>query len=257
MNEQAKARQEACCNASETEYFGARPRIDTLMQRHNFCAGFYRGYAAALAAASAQQPWKYIPPAQERIQALELEVRQLTEQIAELRGGGAAKEYAELPESCYEDDSGLKTYDSGDMRTFADATHALRIQQPAPSAAPEEPLQAFDSPRAKSLMRAWEEGWEACRDAEYVGEEAQNDAFNSSYTLTLCLAEDQLLPTPQADSVLEDAERWQMAVLVGKEVMLPPANRPHQNAVKAYMDAVYSGLDLTGAVDAARKQGGA
>ena len=50
MSEQAKARQEACCNASETEYFGARPQIDTLMQRHNFCAGFYRGYAAALAA---------------------------------------------------------------------------------------------------------------------------------------------------------------------------------------------------------------
>jgi hypothetical protein len=75
MSEQAKARQEACCNASETEYFGARSQIDTLMQRHSFCAGFYRGYAAALAAA----------PAQERIDALELEVRQLTEQIARLR----------------------------------------------------------------------------------------------------------------------------------------------------------------------------
>ena len=36
-------------------------------------------------AAPAQQPWKDTPPAQERIQALELEVRQLTEQIAELR----------------------------------------------------------------------------------------------------------------------------------------------------------------------------
>ena len=40
---------------------------------------------AALAAAPAQQPVQYTPPAQERIQALELEVRQLTEQIAELR----------------------------------------------------------------------------------------------------------------------------------------------------------------------------
>lgn len=39
----------------------------------------------ARAAAQAQQPWQYTPPAQERIQALELEVRQLTEQIAELR----------------------------------------------------------------------------------------------------------------------------------------------------------------------------
>lgn len=89
MSEQAKARQEACCNASEAEYFGARPQIDTLMQRHNFCAGFYRGYVAALVAA----------PAQERIDALELEVRQLTEQAAALR-------------------------------------HAIRFQQPAPSAAP-------------------------------------------------------------------------------------------------------------------------
>jgi hypothetical protein len=65
-------------------------------------------------------------------------------------------------------------------------------------------------------------------------------------------------PTPaaQADSVLEDADRWRMAVLVGKEVMLHPEKRTHANAVKAYMDAVHSGLDLTGAVDAARKQGG-
>ena len=39
----------------------------------------------ALASAAAQQPWQYTPPAQERIDALELEVRQLTEQIAELR----------------------------------------------------------------------------------------------------------------------------------------------------------------------------
>ena len=76
--------------------------------------------------------------------------------------------------------------------------------QPSPTAqadsAQDEPLQAFDSPRAKALMRAWEEGWAACRDAEYVGEEAQNDAFNSSHTLTLCIAEDQQLPAPQADS---------------------------------------------------------
>ena len=77
---------------------------------------------------------------------------------------------------------------------------------PQPSTTPQadsaqaEPLQAFDSPRAKALMRAWEEGWAACRDAEYVGEEAQNDAFNSSNTLTLCIAEDQQLPAPQADS---------------------------------------------------------
>lgn len=58
-----------------------------------------------------------------------------------------------------------------------------------------------------------------------------------------------------ADSVLEDAARWKMAVLVGNEVMLHPEKRTHPAAVKAYMDAVHSGLDLTGAIDAARKQG--
>ena len=61
-------------------------------------------------------------------------------------------------------------------------------------------------------------------------------------------------PAPE-DSVLEDAARWQMAVLIGNEVMLHPDKRSNPAAVKAYMDAVHSGLDLTGAVDAARKQG--
>lgn len=63
-------------------------------------------------------------------------------------------------------------------------------------------------------------------------------------------------PTQAADSVLEDVARWKMAVLVVNEVMLPPEKRTHPAAVKAYMDAVQSGLDLTGAIDAARKQGG-
>ncbi len=62
-------------------------------------------------------------------------------------------------------------------------------------------------------------------------------------------------PAQAADSVREDAARWQMAVLVGNEVMLHPDKRSNPSAVKAYMDAVHSGLDLTGAVDAARKQG--
>ena len=61
--------------ASEDGYFEARPQIDSMDRRKVFGAGFERGWEAALAAA----------PAQERIQALELEVRQLTEQIAELR----------------------------------------------------------------------------------------------------------------------------------------------------------------------------
>jgi hypothetical protein len=58
-----------------------------------------------------------------------------------------------------------------------------------------EPLQEFTSPRGKILMRAWQEGWEACRDAEFVGKEAQNDAFNQSVTVNHCIAEDQLHET--------------------------------------------------------------
>jgi len=61
--------------ASEDGYFEARPQIDSMDRRKVFGAGFERGWEAALAA----------EPAQERIDALELEVRQLTEQIAELR----------------------------------------------------------------------------------------------------------------------------------------------------------------------------
>lgn len=58
------------------------------------------------------------------------------------------------------------------------------------------PLQHFESPRAKILMRAWQEGWDACRDAEYVGEDAQNDAFNQSSTVNHCVAEDILYTHP-------------------------------------------------------------
>lgn len=114
MNEQAKARQEACCNASETEYFGARPQIDTLMQRHSFCAGFYRGYDAAIAAT---------PPAQERIDALEP------------AGGGAAKEYAELPVWIIIEGDYYRIPNNilESIKAFADATHALRTASRAGS----------------------------------------------------------------------------------------------------------------------------
>ena len=105
------------------------------------------------------------------------------------------------------------------------AHHAQRTQQPTPSGEAEanrvgliddyaearEPLQVFDSPHAKALMRAFEEGWAACRDAEFVGEDAQNDAFNQSATVNVCMAEDWTAAVrasrASADSVLEDAAR--------------------------------------------------
>ena len=124
-------------------------------------------------------------------------------------------------------------YTAGQLRDFADATHALRAshgQAPAGAAradsvqedAAREPLQIFDSPRAKALMRAFEEGWAACRDAEFVGEDAQNDAFNQSATVNVCLAEDWTAAAERAarapaDSVQEDAAfwRWLAEYLVG------------------------------------------
>ena len=93
------------------------------------------------------------------------------------------------------------------VKTTGKADSPIAASAPADSAK-DEPLQAFDSPRAKALMRAWEEGWAACRDAEYVGEEAQNDAFNSSNTLTLCIAEDQQLPAPPAPGTGPRKPRW-------------------------------------------------
>ena len=64
-------------------------------------------------------------------------------------------------------------------------------------------------------------------------------------------------PAPLSDDVVKDAARWRMAALIGNEVMLHPEDRTQAAAVKAYMDATHSGLDLTGAVDAAlAAQGG-
>ena len=110
--------------ASEDGYFEARPQIDSMDRRKVFGAGFERGWEAALAAA----------PAQERIQALELEVRQLTEQVAALRGGGV--------EILFEHEDGRyavnpdTTGDPAWHRLGPVDVSAIRSQQLAPSAAP-------------------------------------------------------------------------------------------------------------------------
>ena len=82
-------------------------------------------------------------------------------------------------------------------------------------------------------------------------EQAQRGVKPDRQCLALYTAP-QPSPTAQsADSVQEDAARWRMAALIGKELMLRPDKRTHATAVKAYMDATHSGSDLTGAVDAA------
>mgnify|MGYP003442904586 CR=1 FL=1 len=131
--------------ASEDGYFEARPQIDSMDRRKVFGAGFERGWEAALAA----------EPAQERIQALELEVRQLTEQIAGLRHAPTPQAdsqpaqvlvYPPLPEpsigvknqpwvghaevirSAIGEDGVIPCFTAGQMVAYADATHAARAQ---------------------------------------------------------------------------------------------------------------------------------
>lgn len=72
-------------------------------------------------------------------------------------------------------------------------TPAQPAQQPAPAAA-----------AAEWLEQAFREGWSACRDAEFVGEEAEDWAFGNSQAnsrmLDIQQAAPQPSPTPQADS---------------------------------------------------------
>ena len=119
-------------------------------------------------------------------------------------------------------------FDACDMATaaaqgFRDGVASLSLpaagQEPVADAA----LQNFASPRAKILMRAWQEGWEACRDSEYVGEDAQNDAFNQSGTVNHCVAEDILYAAPQP------------AVAAGSEQIAEAALRKVLSAVQRYL----------------------
>lgn len=57
----------------------------------------------------------------------------------------------------------------------------------------------FESQMAQALHAAYLDGWGGCRDAEIVGDEAANDAFNQSSTLRLCLSIDH--PATPAQSV--------------------------------------------------------
>jgi hypothetical protein len=72
---------------------------------------------------------------------------------------------------------------------FDDMT--AEVERLAAQAAPTEPPQEFESAQGRALASAWAEGWAQCRDAEYVGEEAESEAFNQSATLAQCLHADQ------------------------------------------------------------------
>ena len=99
------------------------------------------------------------------------------------------------------------------------------------------------------------EEWEDIRTSPDVAREEANDMMATGrgeiYEVVPLWTTPQPAPAPLSDDVVKDAARWRMVALIGNEVMLHPEKRTQAAAVKAYMDATHSGLDLTGAVDAA------
>lgn len=63
--------------------------------------------------------------------------------------------------------------------------------QPDQAQQSEATLHIFETQAARSLQAAWINGWECCRDSEFVGIQAMNDAFSWSTTLNDCLDADQ------------------------------------------------------------------
>lgn len=137
-----------------------------------------------------------------------------------------------------------------DLKAAAAELRRLHALSAGQAVAPAEPLQSFESPRAQTLMRAWQEGWEACRDAEFVGEEAQNDAFNLSATVNQCVAEDMIHATRPAPPAMDGGPAAEVARLVhlrtsrakrvyvaGPMTGLPEYNFPLFNATAARLRA--------------------
>ena len=179
--------------ASEDGYFEARPQIDSMDRRKVFGAGFERGWEAALAA----------EPAQERIQALELEVRQLTEQIAGLRHAPTPQAdsqpaqvlvYPPLPEpfigvknqpwvghaevirSAIGEDGVIPCFTAGQMVAYADATHAARAQ--ADSVLEDAALLHYALADGGNQSMNWQDIYE-----DWSGEGHLIDALRTAYRL--------------------------------------------------------------------------
>ena len=86
------------------------------------------------------------------------------------------------------------------LSDFADRIHALRIQA-APKAAPGEQ----NNVPAEWLEQAYREGWAACRDAETIGEEAEDWAFGNSTANSRMIDAQQAAPQQEAQ---EPAARY-------------------------------------------------
>lgn len=109
--------------------------------------------------------------------------------------------YAEL----YEPDAttvGLgAVWNRHSMRDFADRTHALRMQA-APKAVPGEQ----NTVPAEWLEQAYREGWAACRDAETIGEEAEDWAFGNSTANSRMIDAQQA--APQQEAPVQVSTQW-------------------------------------------------
>ena len=146
------------------------------------------------------------------------------------------------------------------------------LQQAAPKAAPGVGNSGFDYKTAADFLNGKTVSDEAVRKFAAASRWAHDERAALSATLLamhgvltsreaeIALLKKALLeaeaapqpaPAPLSDDAVKDAARWRMVALIGNEVMLHPEKRTQAAAVKAYMDATRSGLDLTGAVDAA------
>ena len=192
--------------------------------------------------------------------------------------------YAELPPSVGEYKYGGGLYTDAQMRVFADATHALRTQQPAPAT-----QQAGEVRRAElvpGVMHCAKCKFQLNRVTlcvsdgnAYAGnnktepcpngcgplwpvtweQEAKNcwKALEEMHERLMAAATPQPSPTAQgAESVLEDAARLDWLALAGPTSICVVIDRPHDSEVEVSTDDVTGyGKTLREALDAARKQG--
>lgn len=88
---------------------------------------------------------------------------------------------------------------------------------------------------------------------------AENDALQAEMQEQCRIigmsAEREMSLRAERDALREDAERWEMSVIISKETLQPPSVRKHQTEINAYINAITRGFDLTYAIDAARKKG--
>ena len=151
------------------------------------------------------------------------------------------------------------------------------LEQAAPQQEAQEPVAISEAiermaadrykvaPSHESMFHRWAVVAGSGTQQLYLGSEVECQnmarkfagAFLDGAFVTMQSTSPNPAPAPLSDDVVKDAARWRMVALIGNEVMLHPEKRTHATAVKAYMDATHSGLDLTGAVDAAiAAQGG-